>query len=302
MGTLDEDSDTVRTLDGFAAYLRNERSASASTLQSYRRDVQHYLRYLSQAGVAAPEQAVRRDFEAFAASLEAQGRSCATISRCAASVRCCYQYLIACKRTAGNPVSGVRLTRERQHLPEVLTSAEIDLLLSQPSARDFKGLRDKAMLELLYATGIRVSELIALDRGDLNLQLGMLSCRGESCARVIPVYAAAVRAVEAYLEAAVGVAAPEDAQALFLNCNGRRLTRQGFWKIIKGYAEQAGIRKCITPHTLRHSFAMHLLQNGADLKSIQEMLGHADISTTQIYTRFVKAPHRDVYNKCHPRA
>jgi integrase/recombinase XerD len=184
-----------------------------------------------------------------------------------------------------------------------LTGKEVELFLEQPECVDPKGFRDRAMLELLYATGIRVSELISLDLDDLNLPGGVLRCRGKGKERTIPLYPAAVRALSEYVKNVrpLLLESPEET-ALFVNMNGERMSRQGFWKLIKYYQEKAGIQKEITPHTLRHSFAAHLLENGADLRSIQEMLGHADISSTQIYSRLLNQKLKDVYKKAHPRA
>ncbi len=190
-----------------------------------------------------------------------------------------------------------------QKLPQILTSKEVELLLEQPECTDMKGYRDKAMLELLYATGIRVSELISLDVNDVNISIGMLRCRGRSKERIIPMYPAAIKALKEYVEfIRPQMVASPDEKSLFVNVSGERMSRQGFWKIIKSYQQKAKIDKDITPHTLRHSFAAHLLENGADLHSIQEMLGHADISSTQIYSQLVKNQLKDVYNKAHPRA
>ena len=190
-----------------------------------------------------------------------------------------------------------------RHLPQILTGEEVDLFLEQPQCTDMKGYRDHAMLELLYATGIRVSELIAMNVEDLNLSVGVVRCSGKAKERIIPLYPAAIKALQEYVETIRPsmIASPEET-ALFVNMNGERMSRQGFWKIIKYYQEKAQIDKDITPHTLRHSFAAHLLENGADLRSIQEMLGHADISSTQIYANLINQKLKDVYNKTHPRA
>lgn len=202
-----------------------------------------------------------------------------------------------------SPVTKLVPDKATQKLPQILTSKEVELLLEQPECNDMKGYRDKAMLELLYATGIRVSELISLDVNDVNTSIGMLRCRGRNKERVIPMYPAAIKALKEYIEfiRPQMVAAPDE-KSLFVNVSGERMSRQGFWKIIKSYQQKAKIDKDITPHTLRHSFAAHLLENGADLHSIQEMLGHADISSTQIYSQLVKNQLKDVYNKAHPRA
>ena len=204
---------------------------------------------------------------------------------------------------AKTPVQNVSAAKAERHLPQILTSQEVELFLEQPQCTDMKGYRDHAMLELLYATGIRVSELIALNSSDLNLSAGFIRCAGKKKERMIPLYPAAVNALREYVEAIRPnmIASPEE-EALFVNMNGERMSRQGFWKIIKYYQEKAHIEKDITPHTLRHSFAAHLLENGADLRAIQEMLGHTDISSTQIYTHLINRKLKDVYNKAHPRA
>ena len=211
--------------------------------------------------------------------------------------------MLAAHNIPVNPAKGFTPPKLERKLPEILTGKEVDLFLDQPDASEEKGCRDKAMLELLYATGIRVTELISLDIHDINLSLGFVRCSGKGKERIVPLYKAAVRALSSYINEVRPQLLDEPHQtALFVNMNGERMSRQGFWKIVKYYQEKAGITKDITPHTLRHSFAAHLLENGADLKSIQEMLGHADISSTQIYTQIVNQKLRDVYAKAHPRA
>ena len=202
-----------------------------------------------------------------------------------------------------NPAKNIVLEKTKKKLPEILTSKEVLLLLDQPKCVDMKGYRDRAMLETLYATGIRVSELISLNIDDVNPGAGVIKCISKGKERFIPLYPAAITAINEYIQNVRGnmIADPNE-QALFVNMNGERMSRQGFWKIIKYYTEKAGIEKDITPHTLRHSFAAHLLENGADIHAIQEMLGHSDISSTQIYAQLVKKQLKDVYNKAHPRA
>ncbi|MEG6572076.1 site-specific tyrosine recombinase/integron integrase [[Clostridium] cellulosi] len=292
----------VDYLTGFIVYLETTKSASANTIDAYKRDISQYLDYVINIKKKNLSDISTSDVLDFIELLQKKGKSESTIVRCAASVRCFYKYLIAIGEAHQNPALGLMLSHEKKRLPEILTSEEVDLLLSQPSCEDFKGCRDKAMLELLYATGIRVSELVSLNISDINLELGILYCRGEYKSRIIPVYKDAIDAVMNYLVLLGNEYQLDGNRALFVNHNGGRLSRQGFWKIIKQYAKQAGINKTITPHTLRHSFAAHLLENGADLKSIKEMLGHADISSTQVYTQIVSNHFREVYNKCHPRA
>lgn len=292
----------VDYLTGFIDYLGNRKSASANTIDAYKRDISQYLDYVINVKKKNLFEISSSDVIDFTDLLQEKGKSESTIVRCAASIRCFYKYLMDIGEAHQNPALGLKLSHEKKRLPEILTSEEVDLLLSQPTCDDFKGSRDKAMLELLYATGIRVSELVSLNVSDINLELGILYCRGEYKSRIIPVYKDAIAAVINYINLLDNEYQLDGDRPLFVNHNGGRLSRQGFWKIIKQYAKQAGINKTITPHTLRHSFAAHLLENGADLKSIKEMLGHADISSTQVYTQIVSNHFREVYNKCHPRA
>jgi integrase/recombinase XerD len=285
-------------LDGFINYLVNEKGVSQNTLQSYQRDILQFNSYNH--FLDNPNEITSEKILSYLSHLNKLGKSQSTITRALASVRCFYHYLVFNNYVEINPTNGIKLEKNNRKLPEILTNKEVDILLNQPKHTDFKGYRDKAMLEILYATGIRVSELISLNISDINTELGMLKCHNNEKERIIPVYPVAIFAVTEYINKAKSLMIINE--ALFVNLNGQRLTRQGFWKIVKHYSEQAGIKKTITPHTLRHSFAAHLLENGADLKSIQEMLGHADISSTQVYTRLVNNKHKEVYNKCHPRA
>ena len=287
---------------GYESWLGNEKRAAANTLSSYLRDVRQFALW-AQEDELPLTQVEQEDVRRYAHYLEKKGKSNATVVRSVASLKSFYTYMTAAHCVRINPVKGFTPSREERKLPSILTNHEVDLFLEQPNAGDVKGCRDKAMLELLYATGIRVSELIALNTQDINLSACFLRCRGKGKERIVPLYKAAVRALTAY----VNNVRPQllenpDETALFVNMNGERMSRQGFWKIVKCYQEKAGIHKEITPHTLRHSFAAHLLENGADLKSIQEMLGHADISATQIYAQVVNQKLRDVYVKAHPHA
>lgn len=287
----------------FGTYLSDVKRVSPNTLDSYLRDTADYLHFLQSRGNLLPVAADRKTVEGYIAQLHAQNKSVATITRHIASIRCFYQYLILNGEASVNPAKGIKLEKAPQKLPEILSGSEIELLLAQPDLKQPKGCRDKAMLELLYATGIRVSELVNLNVEDVNLHTGILYCRSEKGNRVIPIYPQAVAAISDYIfRVRRTIADPGEGQALFTNLNGHRLTRQGFWKIIKGYTEQAGIAKEITPHTLRHSFAIHLLENGADLRDIQHMLGHADISSTQVYIHLLNNHVKEVYQHCHPRA
>jgi len=247
--------------------------------------------------------ALSHDLEGYINWLRVGGKSAATVSRSIASLRSFYQFLLERGNTSANPASNLVPDKAVKKLPQILTSREVELLLEQPNNTDPKGLRDKAMLETLYATGIRVSELISLDEGDVNLSIGVVHCKNWGKERMIPLYPAAVTALEEYItRIRPHMLSDRDETALFVNMGGERMSRQGFWKIIKHYQVKAKISKEITPHTLRHSFAAHLLENGADLRSIQEMLGHADISSTQVYAQLVKKQLKDIYHKAHPRA
>ena len=289
-------------LAGYEAWLRCEKKAAANTLCSYLRDVRQFSQWMEGEGLPLT-QATQEEIRHYAAYLGKHGKSDATIVRSVAALKSFYGFLLSIHAVPANPAKGFTPTRIERKLPAILTNKEVDLFLDQPDPSEDKGCRDKAMLEVLYATGIRVSELIALNIQDVNLPLGFIRCIGKRKERMVPLYRGAVRALEDYIVQVRPqlLEAPQQ-QALFVNMNGDRMSRQGFWKIVKHYQEKAGISKDITPHTLRHSFAAHLLENGADLKSIQEMLGHADISSTQIYTHIVNQKLKDVYIKSHPRA
>lgn len=267
------------------------------------RDVNQFGAWLSGSGRADTAQIDHDTIEDYLKYLKGYGKSSATLSRCAASLKCFFDHLMSCRVISANPASKLTLDKHARRLPQILTSKEVEKFLEQPNQTDAKGIRDKAMLELLYATGIRVTELISLDCSDINLSAGIIDCKNGDKERVIPMYSVAVKALRDYMEnVRPMMIAENDETALFVNVNGSRMSRQGFWKIVKAYQKKANIKKDITPHTLRHSFAAHLLENGADIRAIQEMLGHADISSTQIYTKVVKKQLKDVYNKAHPRA
>ena len=287
----------------FSDYLVNVKRASSNTLSSYLRDIRQFGEYLDShedVGYAEADEDVLGNYIAW---LRSAGKSVSTVSRNIASLKCFYSFLVSQRLASSNPTGKLVPDKTTQKLPQILTSKEVELLLEQPECTDLKGYRDKAMLELLYATGIRVSELISLNITDINLNVGVVRCFSHDKERFIPMYQAAINALSEYVEfVRPQMIAHEDEQSLFVNVNGERMSRQGFWKIIKSYQVKAHIEKDITPHTLRHSFAAHLLENGADLRSIQEMLGHADISSTQIYSQLVKKQLKDVYKKSHPRA
>ena len=286
----------------YAVYLETEKKAASNTQSSYLRDVRQYLQWLQEEGVAV-ETAAQSDVERYTQHLTAEHKSAATITRSLASLKSFYQFLGERGWVDHNPARGLSPARVERKLPQILTSKEVELFLDQPGPADPKGCRDKAMLEVLCATGIRVSELIGLNVDHINLSASFIRCVGRDRERIIPLYATAVQALSDYLDhVRPQMVERPDEKALFVNMSGERMSRQGFWKIIKHYQEKADIQKDITPHTLRHSFAAHLLENGADLRSIQEMLGHADISSTQIYTQIVNQKLKEVYQKAHPRA
>ena len=289
-------------LTGYEAWLAQEKRVAVNTLSSYLRDVRQFADWAGQEHLDITQMS-QDDIRFYAQHLERKGKSNATIVRSVAALKSFYTYLISIRVVQINPAKGFSPSRAERKLPAILSNHEVDLFLEQPDPSDSKGCRDKAMLKLLYATGIRVSELISLDVQDLNLSASFLRCRGRSKERVVPLYKGAVRAMAAYInDVRPQLLENPGETALFVNMNGERMSRQGFWKIVKCYQDKAGIHKDITPHTLRHSFAAHLLENGADLKSIQEMLGHADISATQIYAQVINQKLRDVYVMAHPRA
>ena len=286
----------------FEEYLTETRKASANTRQSYLRDLDQFFVYLRSKNIKVFSVS-KEQVQKFVQSLQSTGLSESTVTRMLSTLRCFYRFCILRELVEENPVMGIHMEKTKKKLPEILTSTEIELLLMQPDVSDLKGCRDKAMLELLYATGIRVSELIELNVDDVNLQLGILYCRSGKNERVIPIYDEARDAVSDYLKRVRNaVILDYNESALFTNMNGSRMTRQGFWKIVKAYTQSANIDKDITPHTLRHSFATHLLENGAQLKDIKEMLGHSDISSTQVYAKVVKERYKNVYATYHPKA
>ena len=288
----------------YESFLLNIRHASANTVSSYLRDVRQFSDYLTAHGEAPLERVDRACVCRYTQHLTQDGKSPATVARCVASLKSFYRYCVSEGLAPENPVRSIPQQKSEKKLPQILTGREVELLLEQPKCVDCKGYRDKAMLETLYATGMRVSELISLNVTDVSLAGAFVKCSGTGGKyRIIPLYPAAVSALTAYLtEIRPRMVADPEESSLFVNMSGERMTRQGFWKIIKHYQETAQISKDITPHTLRHSFAAHLLENGADIRSLQEMLGHSDVSSTQIYTQVVKQNLKTVYNKFHPRA
>lgn len=291
-------------VDQFIDYLLVERGLAENTLDAYRQDLGLYLQYLESNKIVQIQDTKRTDIISFLIELREQGKATSTIARKIASIRAFYQFLLADKYIELDPSQNLDSPKLEKHLPRVLTIEQIDYLLSLPKTDTVLGIRDKAMLELLYATGVRVSELVSLKVEDLNLSMGFVKCLGKgSKERIIPVGGQAVDALKNYLEQAYYTIYKQHSNnSLFLNRHGRELTRQGFWGILKNYEKRMHLDFSITPHTIRHTFATHLLENGADLRSVQEMLGHADIATTQIYTHVTKARLREVYSNTHPRA
>ncbi|MCE4047147.1 MULTISPECIES: site-specific tyrosine recombinase XerD [Bacillaceae] len=292
-------------LKDFMHFLLVEKGLAKNTLVSYERDLKSYSKYMKEVEMVGLTDIQRAHIVRFLGFLKDNGKSSKTIARHIASIRAFHQFLFRDRVTEEDPTVHIESPQGERSLPKVLSMKEVEALLEFPNKLDHFGKRDKAMLELLYATGIRVSELIQLNMDDVHLMMGFVRCIGKgNKERIIPIGGAATRALTEYLEEGrpAFISKKEVGDALFLNHHGRRLSRQGFWKILKRLGKEAEINKEITPHTLRHSFATHLLENGADLRAVQEMLGHADISTTQIYTHVTKTRLKDVYSQYHPRA
>ena len=286
----------------FFEFLENGKKLSNNTLQSYKRDLTQFEVYLRD-NKKNYSKLKTEDIREYIQYLHENGKKASTISRSLASIRSFYQYEVKNRKVKVDPTEGIQSPKIEKRVPSVLTSKEVELLLEQPKNVDLKGTRDKAMLEFAYATGMRVTEIISLDINDVNLEEGYVVCNNGEKQRTIPLGTMSLKALKDYIEnAREFLIKDENEKSLFVNINGKRLTRQGFWKIIKYYKEQAHITKDITPHVLRHSFATHLLQNGADLKAIQSMLGHSDISSTQVYMQFQNEGIKNIYRKAHPRA
>ena len=291
-----------RQLKYFFNFLENDKKLSENTLQSYKRDLKQFKKYIEDCEIHY-NRVKEEDIKEYIKELQEEGKKASSISRCIASIRSFYQFILKNKKIKVDPTANIQSPKIQKRVPSVLTSKEVELLLEQPKDVDLKGIRDKAMLEFAYATGMRVTEIISLNIDDVNLEEGYVICNNSNKQRNIPLGTMSLKALKEYIQEARGILIKrEDEKALFVNINGTRLTRQGFWKIIKYYKEQAHITKDITPHVLRHSFATHLLQNGADLKAIQTMLGHSDISSTQVYMQFQDEGLKNIYKKAHPRA
>ena len=286
----------------FLDFLENDKKLVNNTLQSYKRDILQYQEYVEENNINYLK--VNSDMiKEYFNYLSDSGKKKSTISRNLASIRSFYQFLIRTKKMKKDPTNGVQSPKPEKKIPNILTAKEVELLLEQPKNVDLKGIRDKAMLEFAYATGMRVTEIISLDVSDVNFKDNFVACKSGHKKRIIPLGNLSMKALNEYAKSSRPyLIKDENTKALFVNINGKRLTRQGFWKIVKYYKEQANITKDITPHVLRHSFATHLLQNGADLKAIQTMLGHSDISSTQVYMQFQNENLKEIYKKAHPRA
>ena len=289
-------------IHAYENYLSKVKQASNNTVSSYMRDIRQFSDWLQKEGIEVID-ATQLNISDYLRHLEESGKSSSTISRTLASLKNFYAYLVSSGFLDRSPVFDIQIEKREKKLPQILTGREIELLLAQPACVDAKGYRDKAMLETMYATGVRVTELLSLDVDDVNLELGIVKCNGSRKSRSIPLYPAALRSLKVYIEEIrASMLADPSEKALFVNIAGARMSRQGFWKILKHYQSTAHIDKEITPHTLRHSFAVHLLENGADLDSLQELMGHSDISSTQMYTHMVNNKLKAVYAKCHPKA
>ena len=291
-----------KQIKNFLEFIENDKKASENTLQSYRRDIMQFSNYLETNKINYTK-ITEKEIKDYMDYLKNIGKKSSTISRSLASIRSFYQFLLRNKKIKKDPTVNVQSPKIEKRVPNILSSDEIDLLLSQPKNVDLKGTRDKAMLEFAYATGMKVTEIISLNIEDVDVEEGIVCCKNGEKVRNIPLGTLSLKALKEYIEKSRPILIKNaEEKSLFVNTNGRRLTRQGFWKIVKYYKEQAHISKEITPHILRHSFATHLLQNGADLKAIQTMLGHSDISSTQVYMQFQNETLKNVYKKAHPRA
>ncbi len=291
-----------RDVREFISYLHNTKKTSTNTEVSYQRDLKKMVVYLSGKGITDIREVSELNLQGYISEMERGNFASSTVSRSVASIRALFQYLFKEGKIRKDPSDNLKPPKVEKKMPEILSVEEVDKLLKQPDTVTPKGIRDTAMLELLYATGMRVSELLHLRIEDLNLDFGYVSCHENGKERIIPIGSVSRKALADYMEKARPVFVRDDGvTALFTNCSGKAMSRQGFWKVLKGYADEAGIQGDITPHTLRHSFAVHMLQNGADVKSVQEMMGHSDISTTQVYLGMNMNKMRDVYMRAHPR-
>lgn len=284
----------------YFVYLENK--SSKNTIESYTRDIKNYVKYLEDTNISSVADANETIILNYLLVLQQKGKSASTVSRILSSLRSFYKYLFKNKLIEGDPTANLHGFKREKRLPTSLSNLQVDLLLDMPVCKNIKGFRDKAMLEIMYATGMRVSNLINLRLSDVNLKIGYIYCIDNGKEHIIPIYSYARDCLKDYIDKRKLIPNSENTDVLFLNLNGNPLTRQGLWKILKTYQKQSGLPVDITPHTLRHSFAIHLLENGADLKSVQEMLGHSDIASTQVYEQAVKNKLNEVYAKSHPRS
>jgi len=290
-------------IQAFVCYLNTEKNASYNTQISYERDLKKLKEYLELQGIQKVQEVSETSLNSYVLFLEKEGKAASTISRYIASFKGFFEYCLKSGTIAEDPAERLKPPKVEKKFPQILTISETQKLMDGPDLQCDKGIRDRAMLELLYATGIRVSELISLKTTDMNLPMEYVVCHEKSKDRIIPFGSAAKEAVTDYLEnAREHMIGETESEYLFVNCSGKPMSRQGFWKLIKYYAEKAGIEKEITPHTFRHSFAAHLLQNGADVQAVQKMMGHADISTTQMYVEMQAGNVRETYKRFHPRS
>lgn len=291
------------SIDRYESYLKNERKMSANTVQAYIRDIRHFADFVSGRGVSDVYDASNAEVVAYLMNLKTAGRSQSTVNRKLASIRTFFEFLQRDGLVNANPADEIKSPKIEKKEIEFLSIEEIERLMSLPDQTQ-KGQRDRAILELLYATGIRASELIQMKSGDVNLRMGFIKCDGEhSKARIIPMGRLCRKAMEDYiLDVRDKMLRGKETEALFVNYMGEAMTRQGLWKIMKEYGELAGLKISLTPQIIRNSFAVHMLQNGADVKSLQELMGHEDIAATQAYLAVTKNRIKDVYDKAHPRA
>lgn len=293
-----------KTFMSFCNYLMTKKHTSANTLASYQRDLRQLIIYLRDHSISDWSQVDGEILNVYFEELKKAKKSEATISRSMSTMRTFFKYLVSKKVLSANPMAGIKGLKSEAKLPEVLSSDEVERLLWQPDTQTPKGIRDKAMLEVLYASGIRVSELLSLKVSDINLEVGCLMLnKNDANERIVPIYAIAVQALRAYVtESRPLIVANSKEQTLFLNTTGQAMTRQGFWKLLKQYTAAANIQKDITPKTLRHSFATHLLENGADINMVKDMMGHSSINSTRVYAKLLKTKYLSAYETCHPRA
>ena len=291
-----------KEINAFITYLHNVKNTSNNTELSYKRDLEKVKQFMASRGIVEAKDVSAKDLSDYVKYLEDNRFAAATVSRNIASLKAFYHFMVEEGFVAEDISEKLKAPKIEKKLPSIMSPDEVVRLLEQPSGDSPKEIRDKAMLELLYATGIRVTELITLKVSDVNMQMNFILCKDRNKERIIPFGAAAKNALARYLDGTrEAMLENKSSDVLFANCSGQPMSRQGFWKLIKYYAKRADIKADITPHTLRHSFAAHLVENGADLRSVQEMLGHSDISTTQIYANMNHNHIREVYAKAHPR-